>query len=88
MIYSDNYVGCIEPNPWGTVFEVYDDGMDEKGLATLPKFICGPRKKIVIKYVYFCLTVAKASISYSTNILGEAPRCFKVAFYDFLERKV
>ncbi len=30
----------------------------------------------------------QGNIAYDTNILGEAPRSFKVAFFDFLDKKV
>jgi len=47
VIYGQNYVGCIEPNAWGTIFDVYDDGMEESLLSSLPKFFFSPRRKIV-----------------------------------------
>jgi hypothetical protein len=47
MVYGDDYLGCVEPNYWGTIFDIYDLGIDEKGMAKLPKFFGFPRNKIV-----------------------------------------
>ena len=48
MVYGTDYLGCIEPNYWGTVFDIYDNGIEEKNLSKLPKNFGFPRAKIVI----------------------------------------
>lgn len=46
-IYDDNYVGCIEPNYWGTAFEIFDNGFDESTMSKLPKYLGAPRRCLV-----------------------------------------
>jgi len=63
--------------------------MDEEELETLPQYICSKRNKIVNSlFLSWFNRISQANIGYDTNILGEAPRTFKVTFYDFLEKKV
>jgi len=71
-IYGDYYIGCVEPNYWGTIFEICDNGLEEKLFSRLPPFFANKRRRI-------------ATITYDTNIMGDVPRNFVFDFYDFLE---
>ena len=40
-------MACIEGNYWGTIFEIFDNGLDEKLLPKIPSFFANKRRKIV-----------------------------------------
>lgn len=66
--FSEDYVGEIEANFWGTQFEIYDNGVEKGILENLPKCIFSERKLL-------------GKIIYDTNIMGECPRYFKTELY-------
>ena len=49
---SENYIGYIERNYWGTVFELFDYGLDQKFLEKIPQFF-GTLKKKIVKFLKF-----------------------------------
>jgi hypothetical protein len=66
--FSEDYVGEVEANFWGTQFEIYDNGVDKKLIDNVPNCIFSERKLI-------------GKIIYDTNIMGECPRYFKSELY-------
>ncbi len=49
--YHKDFIGVIERNYWGTYFEIFDYGLEEKHLNKLPPFLGIKRKKIVISLI-------------------------------------
>ena len=45
--HSQTYLGCIERNYWGTSFEIYDYGLDQKTYSKMPNYLGTLRKKLV-----------------------------------------
>lgn len=66
--YGMNYLGEIEPNFWGTQFDVYDYGFDQVIYNQSCKCLMKERQCV-------------GKISYQTNIMGECPRFFSIETY-------
>ena len=63
--YSSYYLGEIEVNYWGTVFNVYDNGYEDNIYEKIPKSIFTKRRLL-------------GKINYDTNIMGDCPRFFNI----------
>jgi len=55
--YGVNYIGNIERNYWGTIFTVFDYGLEPELVAKIPKYFAKEKRKI-------------GEIIYETNILA------------------
>jgi hypothetical protein len=69
--YSDDYLGSIERNYWGTSFSVYDYGYPDD--LPCPRYLGFTRTLLV-------------SITYQTNIMASAPRKFTATMYNFVHK--
>jgi len=67
FVNGENFVAVIKPNFWGTRFEVFDFGLEEK-LAKAYPFAKKQEKS--------------AYIGYDTNIMAECPRSFEIDMFD------
>ena len=92
-VYNSQFLGIVERNYWGTYFEIFDFGLDEKLYAKIPNYFMPKRRSIVINFfsqihLFKYYIFKKGQIIYQTNIMGEVPRDFSLNLYDFLEKKV
>lgn len=69
--YSEDYIGCVERNFWGTVFQVYDYGYPKEAARVFPKYFGEERKEIV-------------TIQYQTNIMASVPRKFSATMLNYV----
>jgi len=75
--HSEDYLGCVIPNFWGTLFTLYDAGADVEALSKDRECLDGlplrPREVIM-------------KIGYETNVFGDSPRKVSVEFVHKKER--
>lgn len=69
--HCEDYLGCVVPNFWGTVFTLYDSGTDVESLAS--------RSKASTQLPHKPRSVA-CTVGYETNLLGDCPRKVTVDF--------
>lgn len=62
--HSEDYIGEIEANFWGTQFDIYDNGSDKALVEKIGTSIVDERRVL-------------GKIIYETNIMGECPRYFR-----------
>ena len=63
--YGPYYLGEIEVNYWGTLFNIYDNGYEDSIYNKIPKLIFKKRRFL-------------GKIIYETNIMGDYPRFFNI----------
>eukprot|EP00340_Litonotus_pictus_P006496 CAMPEP_0170522974 /NCGR_PEP_ID=MMETSP0209-20121228/8359_1 /TAXON_ID=665100 ORGANISM="Litonotus pictus, Strain P1" /NCGR_SAMPLE_ID=MMETSP0209 /ASSEMBLY_ACC=CAM_ASM_000301 /LENGTH=546 /DNA_ID=CAMNT_0010810749 /DNA_START=1 /DNA_END=1638 /DNA_ORIENTATION=+ len=61
--FSEDYVGEVEANFWGTQFDIYDNGVEKSLFDKLNPYVFNERRLL-------------GKIIYETNIMGECPRYF------------
>jgi hypothetical protein len=69
--YSNEYLGSIERNYWGTGFTVFDSGYPEQIASLFPRYVGLPRKEIL-------------TMIYETNIMASSPRKFQATMLNFV----
>eukprot|EP00913_Durusdinium_trenchii_P028036 g26285.t1 len=72
-----DYLGSVVPNFWGTLFTLYDSGVDVEALGKDSEWLQGlplrPREVIM-------------NIGYKTNVFGDSPRKISVDYVHKKER--
>ena len=66
--FSEDYLGEVEANFWGTQFDIYDNGYDSQIVNKIGSSVLNERKLL-------------GKIIYETNIMGECPRYFKCELF-------
>lgn len=75
--HCEDYLGSVVPNFWGTLFTLYDSGVDVEALGKDSEWLQGlplrPREVIM-------------NIGYKTNVFGDSPRKISVDYVHKKER--
>ncbi|CAD8206862.1 unnamed protein product [Paramecium pentaurelia] len=73
--YSEEYVGVIERNFWGTVFHIYDYGYPKEAAGKIPKYFGQERRELAV-------------IQYQTNIMATQPRKFTASMLNLIDNQI
>ncbi|CAD8117921.1 unnamed protein product [Paramecium sonneborni] len=73
--YSEEYVGVIERNFWGTQFHIYDYGYPKEVSGKIPKYFGQERRELIV-------------IQYQTNIMAIQPRKFTANMLNLIENQI